>query len=791
MDSLNKSELTYSSTLTKGSKPKRASVIWILFMIALSMFVSFSVSKRANYDAENATSFIAPISTHNSSVRLMARYTESDTEPHARNARPSRSFEYEAEHVFPQKDYQWVEVAFENIEGYDYPGYLHLDYPNLGTVKIYQLIDGGYREVSVWGDGNPSSASTSYSRTAAYRVTLEPNRPLHFGLSIHSPERGYYSVFLTDQKHFKDKSSFLTLSYALFSGIHFVMLVSLLFFATYIWVNKTEIKIDYLIYYAMYLVGSYFYMSNFDGSLSAIIPQNSFNYRFRHIIGLAGLIAYVQFILVYLNVYEKLTIGKCLRFTRYVFVCYIAIAFFAPSNILYYGSVGLFTWITFLAAATVISMHIRGESKAQYLLVAWVNKAVVIAWLVPQWLLTLETFSITEFQYTVRIAWMIEFLAIAAAVCMKLKEDYEGKKSKIDQEKKGEAIAAEKRALVRGVVHDIKNPLSSIYGATDQLLASKGTLYSRNRIELIRSLSYDVLNRVLVSFENAKQEVCGEKKGLINLSRFTLLDLTKKIYDTVETQRAEANKVSISFEINPAAENFIIEGDETRTSLIIKNILLQSLFQEDTTQIKVRLDLLNNKDQPMILASLDDDSDHACDLKDKFDKTPIEIAREELSIIYGYDVMDNVGASLVHIPCRTVLVPRNPRNKEEFLNMLFVDDQEENLLLVSDAVRDKHINMDFAPSVVKATSRIESKEYDCIIVDGKLSDGTAYDLIEVIASSENNSKAYIICYSADETEDFKQSIKLAGASLFVGKSQGISYLVKAVSLINDVEENPA
>lgn len=98
-----------------------------------------------------------------------------------------------------------------------------------------------------------------------------------------------------------------------------------------------------------------------------------------------------------------------------------------------------------------------------------------------------------------------------------------------------------------------------------------------------------------------------------------------------------------------------------------------------------------------------------------------------------------------------------------------------------------HATLDVVVSVTALKRRLEAggKLADLVLVDLSLSDGTGFDIIQAIRSSEHTRLVPIIVLSGSDAEDDIRLAYAVGANAYIVKSTEIAYLVHSMRQLND------
>jgi CheY-like chemotaxis protein len=115
----------------------------------------------------------------------------------------------------------------------------------------------------------------------------------------------------------------------------------------------------------------------------------------------------------------------------------------------------------------------------------------------------------------------------------------------------------------------------------------------------------------------------------------------------------------------------------------------------------------------------------------------------------------------------------------EHLNILYVEDSENDTILMNYQLKDicQNINFERVETKDELKSKIKTKKWHVAIIDNTLPQLTAMDAIEII--KKQNADLPMICVSGSEMFDIKDKCLDAGAKAFILKSE-TKELVKAV-----------
>ncbi len=132
-----------------------------------------------------------------------------------------------------------------------------------------------------------------------------------------------------------------------------------------------------------------------------------------------------------------------------------------------------------------------------------------------------------------------------------------------------DVLNEEKDHYISIISHDLRDPLSAIYGITDLILSEQETTTKEELLEYITSINQSstkvlkILKHLLRinEIESGKLEVHPENLSLISIINSTITDYK---------QRADTKNISINFE---AEKDYIIMGDKNSLNSVFSNLI--------------------------------------------------------------------------------------------------------------------------------------------------------------------------------------------------------------------------
>ena len=752
----------------------------LLVISVLVAALTHQLSNKSSFNSVVSDSSRNDLIASAPSVQLMMLYHESSVpiDPYSfLEARTQTALVLQqANTIHPTQDYQWVGITLTNTAKRVRNLYLHVDYPGLGSVQFYTLSEGGPELLKSWGTAKTIHAG--YSRTAAILLDFKPGEVKQLFTLVHTNERGHYSFQATERDSFLENLTFTSLSYSLFLGLHISMFLFGTGFILNVRLMKLPFDVKYAAYFCGYLVLGACFMTNFDGSLSHIIPQNSLAYGLRISLSMIALSLYLFFTMAFLDIDDKYPsnwLKKAFRITNIANLVIIPFTLILDNWILFYLGVTLFLVNTTLVTTASIFRHFEGCINAKFLAAAWIFK-LLACYKVPFWLFDLYEVDLSIFQYNLRLVWVSEFIVLALAICLKLKIDFEQRLNArvLEQEKITEHERIDQ--VICGVIHDLKGPLCNIRDTSEILVRDTFASAPQRRFELLRDISRSALHQILLGFDRARAQQGGEG-GIIYVADFNPVDLMSQIKSSFERQREERG-VDIIYNLSPALANCSMRGDITRIHYIIENAILEPLLQSDVKYITIDIDISRSNDSEVqyLRFALEDNSLHMFAMNTQNQQSPLENALEHLEAMGGYDVSsDNNNRRVLYIPVEIETISLH-RNNSKKLSVLVVDDQRDLWATLTESFADDPIITTYRETIHDAKSIIINNTFDIIVVDGHLPDGIGDELVKSIRTFGKNKQSHIICYSGEEDRSFQTLFLDAGANQFIDKSLGVAQL---------------
>ncbi len=113
------------------------------------------------------------------------------------------------------------------------------------------------------------------------------------------------------------------------------------------------------------------------------------------------------------------------------------------------------------------------------------------------------------------------------------------------------------------------------------------------------------------------------------------------------------------------------------------------------------------------------------------------------------------------------------------MNALVVDDEEDIGLMVTRFLRKEGINTDYADRVESARQKLDENEYELVLLDLNLPDGTGFDLMPDINDKEKEISVIVI--SAHDGIYEQQKVSEFGIHKFIKKPFSKTEVMEAIN----------
>ena len=145
---------------------------------------------------------------------------------------------------------------------------------------------------------------------------------------------------------------------------------------------------------------------------------------------------------------------------------------------------------------------------------------------------------------------------------------------------------------VQNLSHDLRDPIAAIISYSRILLSEMDGSLNKKQTESVRrigGIGHRLLNMILDILNFSKME---SKTISINRKRFDLVELVKECIESI-LPIAEDKGLTIAFKTS--SSSIFIESDESKLMQVINNLISNALKYSEQGEIKVLLDVFNNR----------------------------------------------------------------------------------------------------------------------------------------------------------------------------------------------------
>lgn len=366
---------------------------------------------------------------------------------------------------------------------------------------------------------------------------------------------------------------------------------------------------------------------------------------------------------------------------------------------------------------------------------------------------------------------------------------------KIDKEDEEEKVHQATGEFIANISHDIRTPLSAIMGFTEQLMQTGLDKKQEEYLEIIDKSSehlYDLVNDILVYTKSEARQI------KLDAGPFKIDNTIKYAFKSLKAKAKEKN-IRFSYEIDDALDVVVI-GDSFRLRQVLLNMLNNAIKFTDRGYVKLRC------------MAEEKSGDH---LRVRFDviDTGIGISPDKLKTIFSkfrqaypsggskyggtglglticknlielqdgslsVSSRENEGSTFSFvIPYEKArmskILPDNTgqidRNKLKGRKVLLVEDDSINRLLGITILEKFGCIYEIAVNGKETLDKINSNNYELILLDINLPDISGLDLATYIRSEKKDRRTKIVAFSAVITGDNIMEYKSAGIDDFLLK----------------------
>jgi signal transduction histidine kinase/HPt (histidine-containing phosphotransfer) domain-containing protein len=708
------------------------------------------------------------------------------------------------------QDTYWARIQIENPLKEDIIRLLQISNADLGLVELYEEVKSNNpiapQEFKIHTSGIeiPFESREIKHLTSVFALHLRPNTIHTFYIKIRSNSNMAFPMTLWESNHFYRHDRLQSLLLGFYYG--FVLVIILYNLFLFLIVKD----LSYL-FYVLYLAGFglFQFISNGLG-YEYLIPTPS--WWSLHIMPmLAGCTVFFGswFVKYFLHtatespVYEKI-----LTFIGLTGLLFCGISTFVNEG----KAVQLTAVLGLVFVIAVIAATVHGLQKkyrpARFMFVAWIAFLLGVVMLSLHILGLLPTNFITV--YGVQIGSALEMVLLSMALGDRInilkeeKQQAELEKEKMEQSKKF------KEQFLAHVSHEIRTPMNAIIGFARLLSRSPINTIQKNHVQNIQRSADNLL--VII---NDILDVTKIESGRMTFEQVEihLPTLCNALMDTMQFKVSEKN-ISLKYIINPDVPE-TITGDPVRLNQILLNLLSNAVKFTEKGFVKLEIKFLEEKDNKTYLRfevadtgiGIPEDrievifesfTQASSDTTRKFGGTGLGLTIvKQLTELQGGKIEVSsklnegstfaiiMGFGKVNIKPEDVSAEKSIKETIEENNIptayiLLCEDNPVNQTLAIQTICEfnPYIRIDTAENGKMGIEKLESNDYDLILMDMQMPIMDGYETTRYIRKSmpENKRNIPIIALTADVLQDNQQKALDAGMNDYIYKPFNASEL---------------
>jgi signal transduction histidine kinase len=408
---------------------------------------------------------------------------------------------------------------------------------------------------------------------------------------------------------------------------------------------------------------------------------------------------------------------------------------------------------------------------------------------------------------------LIILSALAILVFYNIWKIFANERKILEYSKKTEQYAQSKSKFLAGMSHEIRTPLNSIIGFSEQLEQNNLHPAQKEQINAIKNSSEMLLGLVNDILDFTKYET---EKTTFENSPF----IVYKVFDEVfKTMQIQASKKKILFENQVTIEKDICcAGDSMRLKQVLMNLLGNAIKFTVNGRVTLNASIENKSKNIMVLKVGIEDSGLGIakeDLPHIFEeftqvgnaqkatkqkgtglglaicKKIIELQGGSISVSSEVEKGSVFSFTLPLKKCESIETSQagffSDEELAELVNnkrVLFVEDNQLNVLLGCTILKKWKINYDIAYNGIEAFDLFQKNNYDVVLTDVHMPEMDGLELTQLIRSYDNEIKSniQIIALTASVLEEERDIFFKSGFNFIVLKPYREKDLIEKISL---------
>lgn len=391
----------------------------------------------------------------------------------------------------------------------------------------------------------------------------------------------------------------------------------------------------------------------------------------------------------------------------------------------------------------------------------------------------------------------------------------------VEREKTKAVVASESKAkFLANMSHEIRTPLNTVIGMNEMILRKNENEQIHQYAVNVDNASHMLLNLINDVLDFSKIEA---GKMVLVEKEYTTASMLNDVILGLHARSEQKKQLEIKLDIDETLPS-VLEGDEIRVKQILQNLLSNAVKYTENGSVTfavrgqrveeeffLRFDV---KDTGMGIK--DEDMGHLFDSFQRMELTKnryiqgtglgLSITKQLVDLMQGDIQVDSIYGEG---SCFTVVLPQKvldvspmgsleesyknevtrlkdekmaERRKLPPMEVLAVDDNELNLAVVEELLKDSGLSMDFAHSGTECFEKCKTKKYDMILMDHMMPAPDGVETMRMIRKDEEgmNKATIIVALTANAIAGAKEEYLAMGFDNYLSKPINVPELEEMI-----------